>query len=545
MRYDQWVNLIASKIRSGEAMNEDYHANPRIGDGSGHSMYDSMSHYWIQLSDTVRARLTNNGFVAIYPNPGLLRNVKLGSPAIYVYGDVIDGKQYTFYTYQCRPGSFDRNLHSSWRSPIELRSCKIGANPLYCVKKLGEKSRTEKIDYCVPSSTTSNYPSISSVAYPWIIYDHEGNLSTELQLQSLAKPPCFEYDVKRTRTSYDRRPELVNQYIGSCKDRQEFYESIPNVMQHIKGMTGSKSTIKDTMLLAAKAHKAALEFQKHVPSAEIHLLPMRPEQEAIGDCRFSPPRDPNERIHCPVSFHINNRSVIKHTFSTTTSSLHYFGEPVAGNGCMLPSIVLTVPMSLEDCKKYIPEFYDSSKLNLSRTIVMTIPPVGLDNIGHRQNPFAITDLKLVWNNGDKGHYRDKYICVGDDVNIVHGSKRNVRKFYDREERRIRPYELISPASTLLALQDNLGKMEDSDLLCSYNTLFDSSHAGSRSKDAEALHDMTQFLFDFTNNRERVVIEYYHPGTTGTNKEYLPIATDPEEFLDGLSAEYALQSMPLC
>jgi hypothetical protein len=521
MTYRELFEYIRNEIREGRT-NERKSSNAGIGNSweGNEDRFGALASYSVSLTEFVDARITDSGMIAVWPKAGSPKD--LGRPCILVVSHVVNGKEYNGYSYQCRPGNYDRNLTTKWNCPISMKRAKTGANDLYCRTNLKEAGHCT-ISYHIPTRLGGNER--SSGNSPWIWYDDQGNIVKE---DRLPDEPDLTWIVKSSRPSFHPKFKITKKFTGECSSHTEWYESIPTVMRQIKGMVGSKSMIKETMMLAAKAHKAALNFQKQVPSAEIHLLPMCNEQHALTDCRYVT-RLTQVYKDATLSTHSLDYHPEDTTFSNTARNLHWLGDPVTDNGVLLPVIAMTWP-----CRdKEFAEYRRAKQCG----VVMTIPPVGLANLGHDGSLFHLTTDKAVKKTEgikERTNHYYKNIYQPGELTWITGSSSGDYTL---------PFEIVTPAATFNAVRQDY--ILDNDMASSLNDLLvEEKRKGSNAVDVSELYKMNNALFNFTNNQERVAIEYHHPAKED-NLDRFPRAAIPHEFLDGLAVEASLQSMPLC
>jgi len=490
------------------------------------------------------ACLTASGDIVLYPSIQHCDKDCAYRPAtIIVTGQVNPqtNENMTGYTVQMRPATFSKRV--SEVAPFRfLRKIKIGGNDFKVLNLSGSKELWSS--YGVNTRETAS-TLMNGESFVW--YDDRSGEPCPATEQSSA----FDFDFRNGHYyigASDCRQS--NDFaFGASRSKTEWYESIRDVFRSIKGSDEYGVDLKQVLLLAAKAHTYAIQFASMNKNARIILMPMAPERYVDADYRgMRPGRGLGEADRYSLAWHLSGYSYTPSRIKSAASRVHYIGSPTAGEGCLMPSIIVTWQSDVGRKKLSKDQQQDAINARLGTgnhkwtdSVVITIPPVG-----HKALALDIRGTSSIL--AVRGSGAD-YRAINARKSYTGSSTGNTYWFRQGSEHEcsdVCPEEFLAyPRSTFTAVKesgnDDIGYTD-------YYTENEQESTSLSIPLPKALQAM-QHLFDFSQNQDCVAVEY-HRTEIGTNKRWERKAVEPEgvkvsDIFAGLEQEALVDSLPLC
>ena len=495
---------------------------------------------WCNIDKNFCVSIDSDGVVHITPlNSNHASSYKPAT--MLVVGRVVDGKNFTGYSLQMRPG----NHYGHWSalSPLGFtRKVKVGMNGFTVYDLDGTMSR--KKFFNVPQGERTS--DINGREIIW--FDDKGRLTDDDW-----EPDCnikfLYYNHRNGEYRHQSKYATTDRFYGRSKTSDEFYRSIATYTKD--KYTDGTVDRHAMMLLTAKCHKLANEFANNSPNSKVTLLPMLPEKYVHTDCRsfhsgtaflsYSDSARYSTSIMCPMP--------------ACARRVHYMNKtPTAGLGVLMPTIIVTYthqPRGGEEFHRKPPGF------SWTNSVCITVPPVltgkammEIDNDDIAQFSCS-TKVKL-----DKSGWHEswdlskvdstyEYSCslpLSDCVNEHEGESSALIDYPEYAEYLSKwdHSSYATPRATFTALREPLDSSVDNDN-------FESLMMGKSSQTDNYLmmHQLKAACFDFRYSKNNVAVSYCKTIAGANPKENrFPVAKRPEEIFVDVEAEALLDSLPV-
>jgi len=513
--------------------------------GCKHAMCDH-SGETIEISDHVDTTsfkswnlyLTQCGDLAFQLKESLSKHSVYARPVILVRGfyDHATDTEYTAYSVQMRPGTATKRV--SEVIPIDTIGRKVGDNRCNILSMNGDMLSTGT--YTVPGAEKD----CTINGEGWILYNSDTGRPCRgekfVSSGDLYGPVYHQrVGVYHPRNSISGR-QTRSMFYGESKTKTEWYESIRDTYNDTEGAGQYGVSLRNTMLLAARAHKAALEFAARRPNSKIYLLPMIPERYAFSDCRL-------KKDNWLALAYSGDWGMDSIKFSSAGRTLQYIGRPSMGNGVLMPSIVVQwTPIDGREMVKGesdLAQRLGHKRQQMLNSVAITIPPSGHQSFGAVSafDLSAFYTVNSVEHSGNSLYHTDKngYSVI---KNGTHG-------WWDKQNGLTREDFLTNPRRTFLALKENVtgknweylpdgmrGTIADNEYL---TPTADTKHIGD-------LTGMARRLVDWSQNQDCVAVQFAktEPERHGW-RSCLTYAQKPEEIFVALEQDALIDSLPLC
>lgn len=483
--------------------------------------------------------LTQCGDLAFQLKESLAKYSVYMRPVILVRGfyDHTTDTEYTAYSVQMRPGTATKRV--SEVIPVDTIGRKIGDNRCNILSMNGEMLSTGT--YTVPSSESD----CTINGEGWILYNSDtgkplGSNDKFVDRQDLYGPVYHHrLGAYHPRHRGSGRPTR-SMFYGESKTKTEWYESIRDTYNDTEGAGQYGVSLRNTMLLAARAHKAALEFAAKRPNSKIYLLPMIPERHIYSDCRFKA----DNWMALAYGGEWDNQTI---KFSSAGRTLQYICKPSMGNGVFMPSIVVQwTPIDgreLATGEKTLIERLNGKRQQMLNSVAITIPPSGHQSFGAVSafDLSAFYTVNSVEHNGNSTYHRGK--------NGYSAIKNGTHGWWDKNNGLTKEDFLTNPRRTFLALKENVTGKNWEYLPDGMSGTVAHNDALTPTADTKHINDLTGMarrLVDWSQNQDCVAVQF---AKTEPERAWwrncLTYAQKPEEIFVALEQDALIDSLPLC
>ena len=494
---------------------------------------------WDNIDKNFFVSLDADGVVHIQPQES--RHANSYCPAtLLVVGRVVDGKNYTGYSLQMRPG----NYYGHWSSLSPLgftRKIKVGANGFTVYDLDGNVSRKKL--YHVPQAEATC--DINGREFIW--FDEQGKLTADDWFTG-GHVQLLNYNHRTGEYRFKTRYATTDRFYGRSRTSDEFYKSIARYTKD--KYTDGTVDRHAMMLLVAKCHKLANEFAGNAPDGKVTLLPMLPEKYVHTDCRSFHGR--TGFLGYQDSSRYGTGSL--HLMPACARRVHYMNKtPTAGLGVLMPTIIVTYTHQPTDGETFHSKPHGFTWMN---SVCITVPPIltgeAMSNIDTNDlEQFSCsTRVRLDqrgWHESwdlDKVDRRYEYNCLIPPGGIVNKLPGEQSAFVDSPEY----IEYLSnwdhssyatPRSTFTALRKPIEP-----------SMQDSFHALMMGKSSQTdnylmMYQLKDACFDFRYSKNNVAVSYCKT-KAGANPVHnrFPLAKKPEEIFVDVEAQALLDSLPV-
>lgn len=494
---------------------------------------------WDNINKNFYVSLDADGVVHIQPMGS--KHASSYCPAtLLVVGRVVDGKNYTGYSLQMRPG----NYYGHWSSLSPLgftRKIKVGMNGITVYDLDGQVSRKKL--YHVPQGECTGDMEGREIIW----FDEQGKLTANDWAPN-SHVQLLNYNHRSGEYRYKSRYATTDRFYGRSKTSDEFYKSIARYTKD--KYTDGTVDRHAMMLLTAKCHKLANEFANNAPDSKVTLLPMLPEKYVHTDCRSFEGRTGFLAYSDSSRYSTGSLQLMP----ACARRVHYMNKtPTAGLGVLMPTIIVTYTHQPTDGETFHSKPHGFTWMN---AVCITVPPVltgeammEIDTNDLEQ--FSCSTKVKVDTNGwhkswnlekvDRTYEYTSLAPVGSCINETSGEQ---SAFVDSPEY----IEYLSnwdhssyatPRSTFTALRKAIKpSMSDS---------FEALMMGKSSQTDNYLmmHQLKDACFDFRYSKNNVAVSYCktQAGVSPLVNRF-PVAKKPEEIFVDVEAEALLDSLPV-